>query len=128
MSASAAAPDRSPAGRISSLDGLRAVSIGGVLLAHTSAGVGWSGPWLHAIGERAGSLGVLFFFVISGYLITTLLRRESDRTGRINLTAFYQRRVLRIFPAFYTYLAVIAALTAIGGRRRAGPLIWSALG
>jgi peptidoglycan/LPS O-acetylase OafA/YrhL len=106
-------PSPSPSSsRIPSLDGLRAVSIGGVLLAHSTAGS--SASWLHAAGERAGSLGVLFFFVISGYLITTLLRREREKYGRIDLLAFYRRRILRIFPAFYAYLAVIAGLTVAG--------------
>jgi peptidoglycan/LPS O-acetylase OafA/YrhL len=108
-------PPRPHSSRIPSLDGLRAVSIGGVLLAHASIGfTGSPGGWPHALGERAGSLGVLFFFVISGYLITSLLKREADRTGRIDLVGFYQRRMLRIFPAFYTYLAVIAGLTTAG--------------
>ncbi len=57
---------------------------------------------------------MLTFFVISGYLITHLLRRERERTGSINLRQFYYRRVCRIFPAFYCYLAVIALLTVAG--------------
>ena len=61
-----------------------------------------------------GYLGVLIFFVISGYLITYLLRRERERTGRISLRQFYYRRVLRIFPAFYTYLGVLGLLTIVG--------------
>jgi len=113
MPPSSSAPLRGS--RLSSLDGLRAVSIAGVLLAHASASTdGASETGLLKVAERAGSLGVLFFFVISGFLITTLLRREIEKTGRIDLRGFYLRRVLRIFPAFYTYLAVIAGLTASG--------------
>ena len=59
-----------------------------------------------------GALGVRMFFVISGFLITTLLLGELDRFGSIGLRAFYKRRMLRIFPAFYLYIAVIAALSA----------------
>jgi len=113
MSGSAEHSVSSPAKRIPSLDGLRAVSISGVLLAHATTGLA-SGAGLHEIGERTGALGVLFFFVISGYLITMLLRREALRNGRISLVGFYRRRVLRIFPAFYSYLAVIAGLSAAG--------------
>jgi len=58
-------------------------------------------------------LGVTTFFVISGYLITYLLRREQEKQGTINIPAFYRRRVLRIFPAFYSYLAVITILSVL---------------
>ncbi len=125
MPASAATPVSSFGGRIPCLDGLRAISIAGVLLAHASTGLS-TGPMTKEIGERAGSLGVLFFFVISGYLITTLLRREAQRTGRIDLKAFYQRRILRIFPALYAYLGVIAALTAAGALEISGNELASA--
>ena len=59
-------------------------------------------------------IGVATFFVISGYLITYLLRRESEQRGRISLRGFYYRRILRIFPAFYSYLIVIALLAPLG--------------
>jgi peptidoglycan/LPS O-acetylase OafA/YrhL len=77
------------------LDGLRAVAICAVVLFHTS-------PAAHG-----GFAGVDVFFVISGFLITTLLLREFDRTGRVDLRAFWVRRALRLFPA----LAVMIALT-----------------
>ncbi len=50
------------------------------------------------------------FFVISGFLITWLMLVENDRQGRISLNNFYIRRVLRIFPVFYTFLLAVAAL------------------
>ena len=50
------------------------------------------------------------FFVISGFLITNLLLRELNKTGTISLGQFYFRRSMRIFPAFYFYLAVIGVL------------------
>ena len=92
-------------GRIPTLDGLRAISISLVLLAHAiSAGA----------SEAFAELGVRTFFVISGFLITTLLVRERDKYGKISLRDFYVRRVFRIFPAFYTYLAVMLALVIAG--------------
>jgi peptidoglycan/LPS O-acetylase OafA/YrhL len=102
---------RETRGRIPGLDGLRAISILIVLCAH-SMGT----PHMPAIPntEVFGDLGVRTFFVISGFLITTLLRAEYEKTGRISLRDFYIRRVYRIFPAFYVYLAVILVLAAIG--------------
>ena len=61
-----------------------------------------------------GNLGVRVFFVISGSLITSLLLKEVAKTGHISLKGFYLRRTFRIFPAFYTYLAVMATLGALG--------------
>lgn len=60
-----------------------------------------------------GYFGVRVFFVISGFLITTLLLKERERQGRISLRNFYIRRLLRIFPAFYTFLAVVGILVAV---------------
>jgi len=59
-------------------------------------------------------LGVVVFFVISGFLITTLLDQEYRKRGRISLKLFYARRSLRIFPAAYAFLAVAAALWLLG--------------
>lgn len=56
---------------------------------------------------QSGFLGVDFFFVLSGFLITTLLLREEDRNGRFSLTCFYWRRMLRIVPVYF--LVVTAA-------------------
>jgi peptidoglycan/LPS O-acetylase OafA/YrhL len=53
---------------------------------------------------------VALFFVISGYLITTLLRREHDATGTVNLPRFFFRRSLRLFPLYYVTLAVYVVL------------------
>ncbi len=58
--------------------------------------------------------GVSVFFVISGFLITTLLVREQQITQSINLKYFYIRRALRIFPGFYAYWLVALALTLLG--------------
>ncbi|MDP9039678.1 MAG: acyltransferase [Acidobacteriota bacterium] len=98
-------------GRIPSLDGLRALSILLVLLGHAAMSDG--AP--HALHPFAhvGNIGVRFFFVISGFLITTLLLKEQAKSGTISLRQFYLRRTLRIFPAAYFFIAVVAALAAL---------------
>jgi peptidoglycan/LPS O-acetylase OafA/YrhL len=60
-----------------------------------------------------GVTGVTVFFVISGFLITTLLLREEQRAGTISLTGFYRRRAYRILPAAFAYLAVALAFTRV---------------
>lgn len=107
-----ATPAKKPSSRIPSLDGLRALSIGMVLFAHCS-GTRFFPSFVFARREL-GNLGVRVFFVISGYLITTLLLNEMEETGRISLKWFYIRRALRIFPAAYVYIAVMFLLTAGG--------------
>ena len=57
-----------------------------------------------------GHLGVRFFFVISGFLITYLLIKERSKTGKVCLKNFYIRRSLRILPVYFSFLAVIAVL------------------
>ncbi|MBC3762551.1 acyltransferase family protein [Quadrisphaera oryzae] len=84
------------------VEGLRAVALGLVLLFH--AGV----P-----GAGGGRLGVDVFFVISGFLITGLLVREVERTGRVRLADFYARRARRILPAAVVVLLVTLATTAV---------------
>ncbi len=102
------------ASRIPSLDGLRAVSIVPVLVSHAAGTQGFvSLEAIRPLG-RLGAVGVRVFFVISGYLITSLLLAEMRRTGTISLRGFYIRRAFRIFPAAWCYIAVMAALTAAG--------------
>ncbi len=123
-----------PPGRIPSLDGLRAVSITFVLVSHLRRTL----PPQPSVVEQGlffldnGRLGVVVFFVISGYLITRLLRREQQETGRISLSSFYARRTIRIFPAFYLYVGTIAVLSATGVIRvtrehllAAGAYLWN---
>src|SRR2546426_2623171 len=76
------------------LDGLRAVSVFTVMVYH------------FGFIRVPGDLGVSAFFVLSGFLITWLLLKEDRATGDVSLTRFYVRRVLRIFPAYYAFLAV----------------------
>ncbi|MBS1150560.1 MAG: acyltransferase 3 [Myxococcaceae bacterium] len=87
---------------IPSLDGLRAVSFGIVFVAH--AGLEKYVP---------GGFGVTVFFFLSGFLITTLMRTEFEKSGTVSLKAFYLRRVLRILPPFYFVLTVATVLTAL---------------
>lgn len=84
-----------------SLDGLRCLSILAVLWHHTKPGA-----YLHIPLFERGYMGVNLFFVISGFLITTLLLRERERYGYLSLSAFYWRRSLRIFPLYYLMLLV----------------------
>jgi peptidoglycan/LPS O-acetylase OafA/YrhL len=64
--------------------------------------------------EKLGALGVNLFFAISGYLICTLLLRESEKTGTISLSKFYIRRFFRIIPPAASYLCVVAICAWIG--------------
>jgi peptidoglycan/LPS O-acetylase OafA/YrhL len=104
-------------GKIPSLDGLRAVSIILVLIGHAvPIGTWFNGP--HSFALRAAflhsDLGVRAFFVISGYLITGLLLNERSKSGTISLRLFYIRRALRILPAFFLYVGVVALLNILG--------------
>jgi peptidoglycan/LPS O-acetylase OafA/YrhL len=104
--------------RIASLDGLRAVSIALVLMAHLAGTRGF--PARLSVFMHFAELGVRIFFVISGYLISTLLfedlrRIEAGTLTRVGaLKQFYIRRVYRIFPAAYAFVLVVAALAAAG--------------
>lgn len=100
--------------RIPSLDGLRAISIALVLLAHASLTPGFPHWMRDAIAPFGlGNLGVRVFFVISGFLITGLLVREHATKGRISLRSFYLRRTFRIFPAYYAYLFCVLVAAAL---------------
>jgi peptidoglycan/LPS O-acetylase OafA/YrhL len=83
------------------LDGVRAVSVLLVFTTHLDV-LFWER--LH------GSTGVTFFFVLSGYLITTLSLREEHRSGRLGLGSFYVRRVFRIYPLYLLVLGVYCVL------------------
>ena len=83
------------------LDGLRALAVAAVLLYH--AGVA---------GAGGGFLGVDLFFVLSGFLITSLLVSERGRTGRVSLARFWARRARRLLPALFVMLAGVAAYGA----------------
>ncbi len=63
--------------------------------------------WLTS-GAFAGGYGVDLFLVLSAYLITELLQREYQARGFIDIKAFYLRRILRIWPLYFTFLAIAA--------------------
>ena len=103
--------------RIPALDGMRAIAIALVLLAQGfSVGSGQTDLQLalHHFVAFLGEIGAALFFAISGFLITTLLVCEELRTGKIALGAFYVRRAVRILPAAYFYLLLVA-LAGIAG-------------
>ena len=88
---------------IPSLDGMRTIAFLLVFVGHTGA-----------TKIVPGGFGVTVFFFISGYLITTLLRREYEKNQFINLKHFYLRRIVLIWPGFYLVLFLGAILTLIG--------------
>lgn len=87
------------------LDGLRGISILLVLTYHS-----------HLLELRSlnGHTGVTVFFVISGFIITTLLLREGDASGRVDLPGFYVRRVFRLLPLYLIALGATALGVALG--------------
>lgn len=102
--AAAAAARPTPLGYNPALDGLRAVAIALVLLSHA-----------HAPLFEGAFYGVDLFFVLSGYLITSLLLQELRDTGRIDTWRFYRRRLYRLMPAVLLFLGVYCLV---------GPLLW----
>lgn len=90
--------------RFGNLDGLRFLCIAMVLWHHSPP---LSQDVLALFGR--GFFGVNFFFILSGFLITTLLLREGDRTGRISLKGFYLRRALRILPVYFFVVTCVGA-------------------
>ena len=105
----------------SDIEGLRAVAVGLVLLGH--AGIGFF---------AGGYVGVDVFFVISGFLITSLLLKEVGQTGRISIPRFYARRAVRLLPAstvvlLATVLGAWLWLSPLRFRHIAGDVITSAL-
>lgn len=99
--------------RIPSLDGLRAVAVLLVVLAHLvlQGYIPLSDQATRAV--ETGRLGVTLFFVLSGFLITTLLLKELESTGSIDLGRFCWRRAWRILPAYMTYVLVLGILNAV---------------
>src|SRR4051794_31810989 len=103
-----APPQPPPAGHhrlgyVPALDGLRGLAVIAVLLFH--GGVTWA---------RGGFLGVDMFFVLSGFLITSLLLDERRKTGTVALSKFWARRARRLLPALLALLAAMAAYAMWG--------------
>ncbi|GLI27950.1 acyltransferase [Agromyces rhizosphaerae] len=91
------------AARWRGLDGLRGVAVIAVVLFHAGLAPG-------------GFLGVDVFFVLSGFLITRLLRNEYDRTGTIRLARFTARRLLRLYPALLAACTFVMTVALVTGR------------
>nr|WP_255251691.1 acyltransferase [Mycolicibacterium vaccae] len=103
------------------IEGMRAIAVVLVILFH-----GYHQPF------TGGFIGVDIFFVISGFLITSLLLRENDRGGRISIAGFYARRVRRILPAstvvvLVTLVATYHWLGFINGNAVAEDAKWTAI-
>jgi peptidoglycan/LPS O-acetylase OafA/YrhL len=96
---------------IRGLDGIRAIAFLLVYAGHSGLG-----------SFIPGGLGVTIFFFLSGYLITTLLRIEAEKTGTVSIKQFYLRRTFRIFPPMYVTLLVWIVLATIGVF--VGPVEW----
>ena len=123
---SLSAPDRGPShalssalssSRIPGLDFLRMVAVLLVLADHSGAVLLGT-----SLGAN-GALGVELFFVLSGFLITWMLTGEYTRAGQINFKAFYQRRIVRLMPVFYAYVAVCILMLWVRER----PIPWDAV-
>lgn len=89
--------------RIPALDGLRGIAILLVVASHLG---------VSSLGQLGGP-GVTVFFVLSGFLITTVLLAEHDSRGRVRLRRFYRARLLRLAPAFVVMFAAVAALELV---------------
>jgi peptidoglycan/LPS O-acetylase OafA/YrhL len=102
--ATAGSGDPAGGGHVRALDGMRAIAVVLVLLFHLEVPI-----------FSAGFVGVDIFFVLSGFLITTLLLTELERTGRISLPQFWARRARRLLPALVVLLLVVAFSTWLTG-------------
>jgi len=87
------------------LDGLRAYAVVAVILYHAAFGF-----------ISGGFLGVEVFFVISGYLITSILMLERERSGTIDLKSFWIRRARRLLPALFVLLALVVVAAVLFAR------------
>ena len=98
------------------LDGLRAIAVFTVMVYH------------FGVDAVPGDLGVSGFFVLSGFLITWLLRQEYRASGTVSLKNFYLRRTLRIFPAYYVFVVFSLVVDRIRGTHWPPALTASAFG
>lgn len=93
--------------RFAGLDGLRAIAIGLVIFHHLLPKVP---DGLLRILQENGRYGVSLFFVISGFLISSLLLREQQKFGAVSFKRFWARRALRLFPMYYGMLGLVMAM------------------
>lgn len=101
-------------GHLSGLDGIRAVAVLMVVCGHAARFPDFPAGMRALMVVDIAQLGVVVFFVLSGFLITTLLVGERERTGHVSLGAFYARRSLRILPPAFAYIAVAFAAARAG--------------
>jgi len=95
------------------LDGFRGLAIALVVVGRYWEFYGWSSE-VRGFAQSLAHLGVLLFFVLSGFLITGLLYRERSLTGSISFKRFYIRRALRLLPALFLFLSTVALLVKLG--------------
>lgn len=100
--------------RLQSIDGWRAVSILFVLIQHSVSKEGWPRVFKNSAFEALGGVGVRFFFVISGFLITWLLIKEIFKYNKIAIKSFYIRRAIRIMPVLICFILVCYFLEFFG--------------
>jgi peptidoglycan/LPS O-acetylase OafA/YrhL len=117
--------DSVKAGHLPSLDGLRALAIFLVLLGHSNGTRGFVS--LDLVIKDYAYLGVVVFFVISGFLITRLMLVEHSEHGRVSLRLFHARRALRLFPAAYAFIACVCLLWWIGVVHLQARDVWCAV-
>jgi peptidoglycan/LPS O-acetylase OafA/YrhL len=101
--------------RLPGLDGIRAFAIAWVFISHLRFDRALLPGTLLAELSREGMDAVTLFFVVSGFLITTLLLREEDESGTIGLRDYFLRRGFRILPAALTYLGIMLAVMLATG-------------
>ena len=93
------------------LDGLRFLAAFAVIIGHSQSLIFEKGVRVFSpFANKLANFGVDFFFVLSGFLISYLLLREIDKTGKINIRYFYYRRFLRIWPVYFAYGLIALAV------------------
>lgn len=108
---------------IPALDGIRGLAVLAVIASHLPVLFGYRQvtPWAQVNRVIAGGfLGVDVFFVLSGFLITSLLLREYSISGRVNLKHFFIRRAIRLLPALYLLLIIDFVIALLNGTSLSG--------
>lgn len=104
-------PATSTRARIGGLDGLRAIAVVGVILYHAEI------TWF-----KGGFIGVDIFFVLSGYLVTTIVMNSLEKRGNLGFRSFWANRFRRLEPAQLTMMVVIILVAAVGFRGLLGTI------
>lgn len=100
---------------IAELDGVRALACLVVMLNHFDGmpgAVSWKPTWDALVAMVSGSMGLICFFTLSGFLLTFLAVLEHHRSGQLDVRAFYMRRIFRIWPLHFTVIGVVMFLIA----------------